>query len=105
VCSHYFNLGIHGTTAVGESILAQTICKHLYASIKRLVSACQRLSCFCWMVGKHFTLRLRNLGSRLQIKERAVECRDGFLAKSCKSIQNIKIGNEKEENESNTNIS
>jgi len=27
VCSHYFNLGIHGTTAVGESILTQTICQ------------------------------------------------------------------------------
>jgi len=27
VCSHYFNLGIHETTAAGESILTQTICK------------------------------------------------------------------------------
>jgi len=27
VCSHYFNLGIHETTAGGESILTQTICK------------------------------------------------------------------------------
>jgi hypothetical protein len=55
VCSHYFNLGIHETTAAGESILTQTIWK---ASIRQRQTSAATLI-FCWMVGKHFTLRLR----------------------------------------------
>jgi hypothetical protein len=42
------------------------------------------------MGGRHFTLRLRNLDSRLQIKERAFKYRIGFLEKSCKDMKNIK---------------
>jgi hypothetical protein len=40
--------------------------------------------------GKHFTVQLWYLDSVLQIKEKIVEYRNGFLEKSCKNIQIIK---------------
>jgi hypothetical protein len=79
VCAHYFNLGIHETAAVGESILTQTICR---ASMRQHETSAFKVPTtlfFFRMVGEHFTPRLRNLDSRLQIKERAVECRDVFF--------------------------
>jgi hypothetical protein len=105
VCSDYFNLEIHETTAVGESILTQAICKTCMLQHPTSVFQHPSDTVFGWMVGKNFALRLRNLDSRLRIKERAVECSDGFLAKSCKSIQNIKSKKLKRENGINTNIS
>jgi len=53
---------------------------------------------FCWVVGKHFTLRLRNLDCRLQLKERAVECRDVFFwRRAARASKILKVRNGKGE--------
>jgi hypothetical protein len=54
---------------------------------------------------KYFKLRLGNLDTGLQVRDKTLKYRNGYLVKSCKDLQSTKSkkGSHQRKNEDNTN--